>query len=162
MGAARSGTSLEHVGAPVSRALVAAQLIRKGIVEGGPVEETMPPAAGTARERRSFSRSTELDRRLRQVIPGGAHTYAKGADQYPDGMAPVIVRGQGAHVWDADGNRFVEFGSGLRSVALGHAHPTVTAAVRDAVRHGTNFTRPAAVELTAAEALLSLLPRADM
>ncbi|MDQ1288439.1 MAG: glutamate-semialdehyde -aminomutase [Actinomycetota bacterium] len=111
---------------------------------------------------RDYSTSARLTRRLCDVIPGGAHTYAKGADQYPEGMAPVIRRGLGARVWDVDGFGYLEYGSGLRSVALGHAHPRVTAAVTEAVRHGSNFTRPAEIELTAAEALLALLPRADM
>jgi glutamate-1-semialdehyde 2,1-aminomutase len=116
-------------------------------------------AASTERD---FSGSVRLTRRLRHVVPGGAHTYAKGDDQYPEGMAPVIARGRGAHVWDVDGNRYVEYGSGLRSVALGHAHPRVTAAARAALDLGTNFARPAAIELEAAERFLALLPRADM
>ena len=53
-----------------------------------------------------------------ELIPGGAHTYAKGDDQYPEGMAPVIERGAGCRVWDIDGNEYVEFGSGLRSNLL--------------------------------------------
>jgi glutamate-1-semialdehyde 2,1-aminomutase len=115
-----------------------------------------------ARSERAFVESTRLNERLCQVVPGGAHTYAKAADQYPEGMAPVIAKGRGAHVWDVDGNEYVEFGSGLRSVALGHAHPRVTAAATRALQLGSNFTRPAAIELEAAEALLALLPRADM
>jgi glutamate-1-semialdehyde 2,1-aminomutase len=109
-----------------------------------------------------YSESVRLNERLSRVVPGGAHTYAKASDQFPEGMAPVIARGRGAHVWDVDGNRYVEYGSGLRSVALGHAHPRVNAAVARALDLGTNFTRPAAIELDAAQALLSVLPRADM
>ncbi len=111
---------------------------------------------------RDFSASIRLTADLEAIVPGGAHTYAKGADQYPEGMAPVLARGRGAHVWDVDGNEFIEYGSGLRSVALGHAHPRVNAAVAAAIEGGTNFTRPAAVELDAARALLDLLPAADM
>jgi len=111
---------------------------------------------------RDFSRSQELDERLRRLIPGGAHTYAKGADQYPEGMAPVIARGSGAHVWDVDGNQYVEYGSGLRCVALGHAHPRVNAAVAGTLDMGQNFVRPSALEVEAAEMLLSIVPRADM
>lgn len=111
---------------------------------------------------RDFSGSTRIARRLADVVPGGAHTYAKGADQYPEGMAPVVSRGAGARVWDVDGNCYLEYGSGLRSVALGHAHPRVNAAVVEALERGTNFARPAEIELAAAEALLALLPRADM
>ena len=110
----------------------------------------------------SLSGSVSANERLRAVIPGGAHTYAKGPDQYPEGMAPVITRGRGAHVWDVDGNRYIEYGSGLRSVSLGHAHPRVNAAAAAAMELGTNFARPSLVEAEAAEKLLSVLPRADM
>jgi glutamate-1-semialdehyde 2,1-aminomutase len=110
----------------------------------------------------SFSRSDEINAQLQALVPGGAHTYAKGVDQYPEGMAPIIERGLGSHVWDVDGNEFVEYGSGLRAVSLGHAHPAVNAAVIAALANGSNFSRPAHIELGAASDLLSLLPRADM
>jgi glutamate-1-semialdehyde 2,1-aminomutase len=113
-------------------------------------------------QRRDFTGSVRANERLRAVIPGGAHTHAKGVDQYPEGMAPVIARGKGAHVWDVDGNRYVEYGSGLRSVSLGHAHPTVNAAAAAAMENGTNFARPSLIEAEAAEKLLSIVPRADM
>ena len=68
---------------------------------------------------KSFDASNAYVSAVHDVIPGGAHTYAKGDDQYPDGMAPVIERGAGCRVWDIDGNEYVEFGSGLRSNLLG-------------------------------------------
>ena len=108
-----------------------------------------------------FEGSSRLAAELEHLVPGGAHTYAKGPDQFPEGMAPIIVRGLGAHVWDADGNEFIEFGSGLRSVSLGHAHPEVTARVREAVGNGTNFARPSLLELEAAQAVLGLVPSAE-
>jgi glutamate-1-semialdehyde 2,1-aminomutase len=77
-------------------------------------------------------------------------------------MAPVIARGRGAHVWDVDGNRYVEYGSGLRSVVLGHAHPRVLEAVRAQLVHGANFARPSAIEADAAERFLETVPTADM
>lgn len=110
----------------------------------------------------SFERSVAASRRLRELVPGGAHTYAKGPDQYPADSPPVIARGRGARVWDVDGNEYVEYGSGLRSVILGHAHPKVTEAVCAAIAGGTNFVRPAQLELDAAEAFLSAVPTMDM
>ncbi|MFT3786258.1 MAG: glutamate-1-semialdehyde 2,1-aminomutase [Tepidisphaeraceae bacterium] len=110
----------------------------------------------------TFTRSIEHQRHAHAVIPGAAHTYAKGDDQYPENMCPVIVRGQGCHVWDLDGNRFIEFGSGVRSVTLGHGYrPVVDAAFR-AAAGGTNFVRPHALEMEAADAMLSMIPGADM
>ncbi|GAA4673419.1 glutamate-1-semialdehyde 2,1-aminomutase [Pseudonocardia yuanmonensis] len=107
-------------------------------------------------------RSREVNERLHRAIPGGAHTYAKGDDQYPAGMAPVISHGRGAHVWDVDGNRYIEYGSGLRSVVLGHAHPRVVDAVQIQVGRGANFARPSLVEAEAAERFLETVPTAEM
>jgi glutamate-1-semialdehyde 2,1-aminomutase len=109
-----------------------------------------------------LTRGKQLAARLRQVVPGGCHTYAKGDDQYPELAPSLIARGQGCHVWDVDGNRFIEYGMGLRAVTLGHAYPKVVEAVRAALELGTNFTRPAPQELVCAEAFLSLIDGADM
>ena len=109
-----------------------------------------------------LTRGKQLAQRLRQVVPGGSHTYAKGDDQYPEQAPSLIARGQGCHVWDVDGNRFIEYGMGLRAVTLGHAYPKVVEAVRAALELGTNFTRPAPQELACAEALLSFIDGADM
>ncbi len=111
---------------------------------------------------RTFDRSNALRTRFHELIPGGAHTYAKGDDQYPEGMAPYLVRGVGCRVWDVDGNEFIEYGSGLRSVGLGHAFEPVVEAARRQMGCGVNFVRPATIELECAEAFLELVPRADM
>src|SRR5450432_3335566 len=109
-----------------------------------------------------FSRGREQGERLQHVVPGGAHTYAKGSDQYPENAPGVLVRGSGCHVWDLDGNEFIEYGMGLRSVTLGHAYPPVVEAVRESLSLGTNFTRPAAIELQCAERFLEIIEGADM
>jgi glutamate-1-semialdehyde 2,1-aminomutase len=111
---------------------------------------------------KSFTRSAEAGARLQRLVPGGAHTYAKGEDQYPEGLAPVISHGRGAHVWDVDGNEYIEYGSGLRAVSLGHAHPKVLEAVRRELDRGSNFVRPSIVELAAAERFLATVPTAEM
>jgi glutamate-1-semialdehyde 2,1-aminomutase len=111
---------------------------------------------------RTFTTSNEMQHRLHELVPGGAHTYARGSDQYPDGMAPVIARGEGAHVQDVDGNWYVEYGMGLRSVTLGHAYAPVVEAMADAARSGVSFSRPSVWELRAAEEFLRQVPGADM
>ncbi|MFE2408868.1 glutamate-1-semialdehyde 2,1-aminomutase [Kitasatospora sp. NPDC059408] len=110
----------------------------------------------------ALPRSRAANEKLHALIPGGAHTYAKGDDQYPEHLAPVISHGRGAHVWDVDGNRYVEYGSGLRSVSLGHAHPRVLEAVRRELDRGSNFVRPSVVEAQAAERFLETVPTAEM
>ncbi|MQA14192.1 MAG: glutamate-1-semialdehyde 2,1-aminomutase [Pseudonocardiaceae bacterium] len=110
----------------------------------------------------SLPRSVELSAQLHAMVPGGAHTYAKGDDQYPEGLAPVISHGRGAHVWDVDGNEYIEYGSGLRSVSLGHAHPRVLDAVRRELDRGANFVRPSVVEVDSAQRFLETVPTAEM
>ncbi|MGQ4601570.1 glutamate-1-semialdehyde 2,1-aminomutase [Nocardia sp. R6R-6] len=109
-----------------------------------------------------FTRSNAAQARLHELVPGGAHTYARGADQYPEGMAPVLVRGSGCRVTDCDGNEFVEYGMGLRAVTLGHGYRPVVEAVAAAIAEGGNFSRPTVLELAAAEDFLNLVPTADM
>lgn len=109
-----------------------------------------------------FTRSSALQARLHELVPGGAHTFAKGSDQYPEGMAPVLVRGAGANVWDVDGNRFVEYGMGMRAVTLGHGYTPVVDAVRATLDDGVSFSRPTTLELAAAEDFVNLVPGADM
>jgi len=109
-----------------------------------------------------FDGSNLLRDRYHRVIPGGAHTYAKGDDQFPEGMAPYLVRGRGCHVWDVDGNEFIEYGMGLRAVTLGHAFPSVVEAAHRQMLLGSNFVRPATIELDCAESLQRLVPGAEM
>ena len=109
-----------------------------------------------------FSNSERLAQRLRELVPGGGHTYAKGADQYPQASPAILTHGLGSHVWDADGNEFIEYGMGLRAVGLGHAYASVVDAVRGSLDLGTNFTRPAKIEVECAERFCDLIPTAEM
>ncbi|HKI83600.1 MAG TPA: glutamate-1-semialdehyde 2,1-aminomutase, partial [Candidatus Krumholzibacteria bacterium] len=83
-------------------------------------------------------------------------------DQYPEQAPGMIERGSGCHVWDVDGNEYIEYGMGLRAVTLGHAYPEVVEAVRKQLGAGSNFTRPSHLEVELAESLLGFLPRAEM
>jgi len=109
-----------------------------------------------------LERSRELQRRSHAVIPGGAHTYAKGDDQYPLEAPGFLARGEGCRVWDADGNEFIEYGMGLRAVTLGHGYGPVLEAAARAMADGTNFTRPSPLEVELAERLVGLVDAAEM
>jgi glutamate-1-semialdehyde 2,1-aminomutase len=111
---------------------------------------------------RSFAASDAHTAAVLELIPGGAHTYAKGSDQYPAGMAPIIDHGAGCRVWDLDGNEYVEFGNGLRSTTLGHGFEPVLKAVHANLDGGVNFVRPHRMERDAAERLIDLIPSAEM
>ena len=81
---------------------------------------------------------------------------------YPLLSPALIARGQGSHVWDVDGNEFIEYGMGCRAVTLGHAFQPVVEAARQAMQQGLNFARPAPIELECAEELLGMIDGADM
>ena len=109
-----------------------------------------------------MSVSRALQKRAHELIPGGCHTYAKGDDQYPQIAPPFIARGAGCHVWDTDGNEYIEYGMGNRAVGLGHAYGPVVDAARAELDRGCNFTRPSSIEVECAEQFLSLIDSADM
>jgi glutamate-1-semialdehyde 2,1-aminomutase len=111
---------------------------------------------------RRFEKSGRLRERSHRLIPGGSHTYAKGDDQYPVLAPGFIERGSGCHVWDVDGNKYVEYGMGNRAVGLGHAYPPVLRAVEKTLQDGCNFTRPARIEVECAETFLEMIPGAEM
>jgi len=109
-----------------------------------------------------YEKSRILQQKSHSLIPGGCHTYAKGDDQYPLYAPGFIARGEGCHVWDLDGNEFIEYGMGLRSVTLGHAYKPVLEAAYKQMLLGANFTRPAPIEVECAEAILNLIEGAEM
>jgi glutamate-1-semialdehyde 2,1-aminomutase len=109
-----------------------------------------------------FELSTAHARAAHRIIPGGAHALAKGDDQYPEDMAPIIVAGSGCRVRDLDDNELIEYGIGLRSVTLGHGDQRILSPVKAALDSGVNFARPHVLERRAAERLLELFPFADM
>ncbi len=96
--------------------------------------------------------------RLHAAIPGGAHTYSRGDDQYPSNAPPILSYGRGAYVFDPDGRRFLDYGMGLRAITLGYADERVNAAAIAEIARGNNLTRPSVTELEAAERMLSLFP----
>lgn len=107
-------------------------------------------------------RTNRLRERAHALIPAGAHTYAKGDDQFPEEAPGFIVRGAGAHVWDVEGREYIEYGSGLRAVTLGHAFAPVVDAARRTLELGVNFSRPSPIEVDCAEQFLAAVPTAEM
>jgi hypothetical protein len=104
----------------------------------------------------------DYSQRLRHVIPGGAHTYSRGDDQYPSNAPRILARGQGVHVFDPGGSVFLDYGMALRAVNIGYAEPYITAAAVRQIEKGNNLTRPSLIELEAAELLTDLVDSVDM
>lgn len=103
-----------------------------------------------------------LRTRLHRAIPGGAHTYSRGDDQFPASAPPVLVRGKGAYVWDNQDRRYLDYGMALRAVTLGYADSRVNAAAAAEMEKGVNLTRATLTELHAAESLIELVPSIEM
>lgn len=106
----------------------------------------------------NYPNSDSYRKQIHQLIPGGAHTYSKGDDQFPAIAPAAIAYGKGAYVWDIDNNKFLDCSMGLTSVSLGHAYEPVLAAVREELEKGVNFQRPSYIEREIAETFLSLVP----
>ena len=100
--------------------------------------------------------------RLLSVIPGGAHTYSRGFDQYPLNAPQILSHGKGAYVFDPDCNKFLDYGMGLRSVNIGYAEDEIDSAAIEQIKNGNNLTRPSMIELQAAELLVDLIDSVDM
>lgn len=110
----------------------------------------------------NFSKSNQYRSVIHKLIPGGAHTYSKGDDQFPLLSPAAISHGKGSHVWDVDGNEYLDCSMGLTSVSLGHAYEPVLDAVKLELEKGVNFQRPSVLEKETAEKFLSLVPQHDM
>lgn len=110
----------------------------------------------------NFNESLKLQKDFNSLIPGGAHTYAKGDDQFPESMPIYIDKGLGCHTWDVDGNEYIEYAMGLRSVTLGHNFEPVVSAAYKQMLKGTNFGRPNKIELECAETFLEMFENAEM
>ena len=95
--------------------------------------------------------------RASRLFPGGVNSPAR-AFRSVGGTPVVIDRGAGARVWDADGNEYVDYVGSWGPMILGHAHPDVVAAIRDAAGRGTSFGAPNRLEVELAEEIVSAMP----
>jgi glutamate-1-semialdehyde 2,1-aminomutase len=100
--------------------------------------------------------------KLNYFIPGGAHTYSRGDDQYPANAPQILARGEGCYVWDADGNKYLDYGMALRAVTVGYGYKSIAEAAIEQIYNGNNLTRASLIELKAAEVITDLIPSAEM
>ena len=113
--------------------------------------------------RRSLTRSQEYLARARRLIPGASQTFSKAPSQFVQGVSPVFLqRGQGSHVWDVDGNEYIDCVAALGPIILGYNDPDVTAAVARQLQDGTIFSLPHPLEVEVAQRLTEVIPCAEM
>jgi glutamate-1-semialdehyde 2,1-aminomutase len=109
--------------------------------------------AGTPSNKDVFERST-------RVIPGGVNSSIR-AFKAVGGSPYVVARGSGAHVYDVEGKQYIDLVQSYGAVILGHAHPTITSALRDAAPDGTSFGAPTPREMKLAEAISERVPSCE-
>ena len=109
-----------------------------------------------------FTESDKYRNKIHDLIPGGAHTYSKGDDQFPILSPAAITHGKGCRVWDPDGNEYIECLGGLASISLGHAYEPVVERVTQELLKGNNFSRPSVIEGEVAERFLANVKGHDM
>jgi glutamate-1-semialdehyde 2,1-aminomutase len=106
---------------------------------------------------RKTEQSRKLQKRAEQLIPGGVNSPVR-AFRAVGGEPLFIVRGQGSHLWDADGNEYVDYVCSWGPLILGHAAPTVIEAVISAARSGTSFGASTPAEADLAELVIGAFP----
>src|SRR5450755_800284 len=106
---------------------------------------------------RKTEQSRKLQARAEQFIPGGVNSPVRAFGSV-GGEPPYIVRGQGSHIWDADGNDYVDYIGSWGPLILGHAAPSVIEAITTAARNGTSFGASTPAEADLAEVVISAFP----
>ncbi|MCZ7602022.1 MAG: aminotransferase class III-fold pyridoxal phosphate-dependent enzyme [Melioribacteraceae bacterium] len=110
-----------------------------------------------------IEKSEELYKRSLGLIPSNTQTLAKGPTQYVNGMAPkYLVKGKGSHVWDVDGNEYIDYNMGIGPLSLGYAYDKVDEAVKKQLEDGITFSLVHPLEVEVAEIIRDIIPNAEM
>lgn len=112
---------------------------------------------------RRFTKTQDLYERAIKTIPLASQTLSKSAMSFVQGASPLFLeRGDGCHVWDVDGNEYIDYVLGLLPVVLGYRDPDVDAAIRAQLDRGITFSLATKLEAELAERLVRLIPCAEM
>ena len=99
--------------------------------------------------------------KAQKVIPGGVNSPVRAFRSV--GRDPVFIdRGEGAHIWDIDGNRYLDFVGSWGPLIVGHAHPDVVAVIKRVAERGTSYGAPTEIETVLAEEVLKAYPSMEM
>ena len=106
---------------------------------------------------RELNRSKALQERAERYFPGGVNSPVR-AFRAVGGDPPFLVRAEGAYLWDADGNRYLDYVGSWGPMILGHAHPLIVEAIQRAAERGASFGASTAAEADLAELVISAVP----
>jgi glutamate-1-semialdehyde 2,1-aminomutase len=108
-----------------------------------------------------MTKSEAAFERALKVIPGGVNSPVR-AYRGVGGTPPFIARGEGSHIFDIDGNEYIDYVGSWGPLLLGHRHPAIVEAVRQALETGTSFGAPTERETDLAEAIRDAVPSMEM
>ena len=112
---------------------------------------------------RVLTRSKEYLDRAKKIIPSCTQTFSKGPTQFVQGVSPIYLeRGEGGHVFDVDGNEYIDYLLALGPVTLGYNYPAVNEAIIKQLKDGITFTMMHPFEVELAELLVEVIPSAEM
>jgi len=109
----------------------------------------------------SRTRSQQLFERAQQSLVEGVNSPSRGAAVYSPGPL-FLERGQGSHVWDADGNEYIDFMMSFGALIHGHAHAKIVEVATQAMAEGSHFAAATSAEVEAAERLRRMVPSAEV
>src|SRR5712692_1820910 len=107
------------------------------------------------------TKSEKLFSRAQALIPGGVNSPVR-AFRSVGGSPPFIARGEGSHIIDVDGNDYIDYVGSWGPLLLGHRHPAIVAALREAIDSGTSFGAPTEREVEMAEVIHDAVPSIEM
>jgi glutamate-1-semialdehyde 2,1-aminomutase len=109
-----------------------------------------------------ITKSNELYERALKVQKPITQTLAKGPGQFTRGVAPkYIQRGLGSHVWDVDGNEYIDYNSAIGPISLGYCYPVVDEAIKEQLKDGITFSLMHPLEVEVSELLQEIIPNAE-
>jgi glutamate-1-semialdehyde aminotransferase len=109
-----------------------------------------------------ITQSDRLYARATGLIPAYTQVLAKGPTQYVQGVAPKYLRsGQGTHVWDVDGNKYIDFNMGVGPISLGYGYKSIDEAIKHQLKDGITFSLMHPLEVEVAELIRDLIPNAE-
>jgi glutamate-1-semialdehyde 2,1-aminomutase len=111
----------------------------------------------------TITKSDKYYNKALEMIPSVTQTLAKGPTQYVNGVAPkYLAKGKGSHVWDVDGNEYIDYNMGIGPLSLGYAYPKIDEAIRNQLKDGITFSLMHPLEVEVAELVSEIIPNADM
>jgi glutamate-1-semialdehyde 2,1-aminomutase len=111
----------------------------------------------------NFQKSQDLLERANKVLPAQTHTFSKGHKSFVDGAYPIFVeKAKGSHLFDVDGNEFIDYVAALGPIILGYNYEPVVLAIKNQLDKGSIFSLPHKLEVEASELMCDTIPNTDM